>query len=170
MRPETDAPMEMREGAETFRDRVIHPWMFRAYMLAKMPVLGVTGTYLTDIDTEHCETVIPFGWGTKNLFGRFSDSAVVAAAETTSLALLVLHVRNQEAELTADLESMSVDAEPPEEEDLRVRCTEGAEAADFVYRADREPPRSREFHVRVERPGGSKVYDVELDWRLRRKR
>lgn len=169
MTPETDAPMEMQEGAESFHDRVIHPWMFRAYMLAKMPVLGVTGTYLTDIDTEHCETVVPFGWGTKNLFGRFSDSAVVAAAETTSLALLVLHVRNQEAELTADLDSMSVDAGSPGENDLRVRCTEGVEAADFVYRADREPPRSREFHVKVERRSGGTVYEVELDWTLRRK-
>lgn len=168
MQPETDAPMDLQEGGDSFRDRVIHPWMFRAYMLAKMPVLGVTGMYLTEIDTRRCEAVLPYGWGTKNLYGRMFDSAVVAAAETASLALLVLHVRNQSAELTAELEHVHADIDAPPEKDLRVRCESGHHYADFVRRAMDSAPRERNFEAVAETRGGDVCYEVEFRWRLRR--
>lgn len=167
MQPETDAPMDLQEGGRTFRDRVIHPWMFRAYMLAKMPALGVTGTYLADIDTRRCEAVVPFGWGTENLFGRMFDSAVVAAAETASLALLVLHVRNQSAELTAELTELSAEIDAPPPEDLRVRCENGHRYADFVCRAKSGPPRESAFSAVVESERGEAFYEIEFCWQLR---
>lgn len=169
MQPETDAPMDLQEGGETFRDRVVHPWMFRAYMLAKMPALGVTGTYLTEIDPRRCEAIVPFGWGTKNLFGRMFDSAVLAAAETTSLALLVLHVRNQSADLTAELESVEADIDAAPTEDLRIRCESGHRYADFVRRASQDPPREQTFEAVVETRRGDVSHEVEFRWRLRSK-
>jgi len=168
VQPETDAPMDLQEGGESFRNRVIHPWMFRAYMLAKMPVLGVTGMYLTEIDTRRCEGVVPYGWGTKNLYGRIFDSAVLAAAETASLALLILHVRNQSAPLEAELRSVRADVESaPDGEDLRVRCSDGHRYADFVRRAAGSAPRDCTFEARAETRSGEVSHDVELRWELR---
>lgn len=169
MQPETDAPMRLQSGGEKFQSRVINPLMFRAYMLAKMPVLGITGTYLSDIDTRRSVAVVPFGWSTKNLFGRFFDSAVVAAAETASLSLLVLHVRNQGAELTANLSNLDVDVHRSPSEELYVRCEEGHRYADFVRRARAEAPMEQTVRAVVETASGERTHEVELRWRLQKK-
>lgn len=169
MQPETDAPMDLRDGGETFRERVIHPWMFRAYMLAKMPVLGVTGAYLTDIGPRRSEMHLPYGWSTKNLFGRLFDSAVVAAGETTSLALLVLHVRNQDADLTAELVELEGDVSRAPSSDLQLRCEGGHRYADFVWRADRDAPSEAAFEVVAETVQGRTTHELEFTWRLREK-
>ena len=169
MQPETDAPMDLRPGGETFRDRVHSPLMFRAYMLAKMPVLGVTGSYLVEIDTRRSEMMIPYGWTTQNLFGRMFDSAVVAAAETTSLSLLVLHVRNQEADLTAELARIETEVLESPSEDLHVRCGDGHRYADFVARAaNDETPLEQDFQVVAETANGRACYQHRFRWRLRR--
>lgn len=169
MQPETDAPMDLRPGGETFRDRVINPLMFRAYMLAKMPVLGVTGSYLVEIDTRRAELVVPYGWTTKNMFSRMFDSAVVAAAETTSLSLLVLHIRNQDADLTAELASIETEILESPTEDLHVRCTDGHRYADFVARAAREGPLEQDFQVVAETANGRSSHQLRFRWRLREK-
>jgi hypothetical protein len=166
VQPETDAPMDLSAGGETFRDRVIHPWMFRAYMLAKMPVLGVTGAYLTEIDTRSAELALPFGWGTKNLYGRMFDSAVVAGAETTSMSLLVLHIRNQEAELSAEVAGLEVDVLESTTEDLEIVCDDGHRYADFVARASRDAPHTQQFRVDARTTTGRIVHRVTLEWRL----
>lgn len=167
MQPETDAPMSLKPGGETFRDRVVHPLMFRAYMLAKMPVLGVTGAYLTDIDTRRSEMVLPFGWSTKNLFGRMFDSAVVAAAETTSLSLLVLHVRNQDVALRAELVEMTTEVHASPTSDLHIRCEDGHHYADFVRRASEEAPLTRTFEVCAKTSDGRTCHEIAFQWRLR---
>ena len=169
MQPETDAPMDLQPGGEAFRSRVVNPLMFRAYMLAKMPVLGVTGSYLADIGTRRCEMVVPYGWSTKNLFGRFFDSAVVAAAETTSLALLVLHIRNQDAALTADLVEIDADVLASPGDDLYVRCENGHHYADFVSRGATQAPVEHTFTAHAETSAGEVSHELEFRWRLRRK-
>ncbi len=166
MQPETDAPMELRDGGQAFRDRVARPLMFRAYMLAKMPVLGVTGSYLTEIDTRRATLALPFGWTTKNLFGRLFDSAVVAAAETTSLALLVLHLRNQQTELTAELAEIEAEILESTTEDLQITCDDGHRYADFVSRTARRAPRTERFEVLARTSTGRIVHRIELRWRL----
>jgi len=169
VQPETDAPMDLRPGGEAFRDRVASPLMFRAYMLAKMPVLGVTGSHLVEIDTRRSELVVPFGWTTQNLFGRMFDSAVVAAAETTSLALLVLHIRNQAADLTAELANIETQIVKTPIEDLHVRCRDGHRYADFVARAAADPPLEQDFQTVAETTNGQNCHQLRFRWRLRRR-
>lgn len=167
MQPETDAPMDLRSGGKTFRDRVIRPLMFRAYMLGKMPVLGVTGSYLVEIDTRRAELILPFGWTTKNLFGRMFDSAVTAAAETTSLSLLVLHIRNQQADLTAELTRVETEIAESPDEDLHVRCADGHRYADFVARAAEQPPLEQDFQVVAETGNGRGTHQFRFRWKLK---
>ena len=169
MQPETDAPMELRNGGEAFRNRVISPLMFRSYMLVKMPVLGVTGAYLSQIDTRRSEAHLPYSWTTKNLFGRMFDSAVTATAETTSLSLLVLHIRNQDADLTAELVEMECDVLRTVEQDLHLRCQDGYRYADFVNRAADSGPMTQSFEVCAETIDGRATHEFEFRWRLRAK-
>lgn len=169
MQPETDAPMDLQQGGEAFRNRVISPLMFRSYMLVKMPVLGVTGAYLSQIDTRRTEIFLPYSWTTKNLFGRMFDSAVTAAAETASLSLLVLHIRNQDTDLTAELAEMECEVHRTVDEDLQLRCQDGYRYADFVNRAVDTAPMTKSFEVVAETANGRPTHEFEFTWRLREK-
>lgn len=165
--PPANPPMDLREGGAKFRNRVINPLMFRAYMLAKMPVLGVTGTYLDEINTHHCVATLPCGWTTKNLFGQTFNAAVLAAAETASVALLVLHIRNQDADVTPDVVEIDSRFGDATLEELQLRCDDGARYADFVARARHtDEPIEETFTVVVNDEHGETVHEVDLTWRL----
>lgn len=163
----TDAPMDLREGGQAFRNRVINPMMFRAYMLVKMPVLGVTGTYLEEIDTQRCVATLPCGWTTKNLFGKTFNAAVLAAAETASVALLVLHVRNQAADVTPEMIEIDGRFGEPELEELTIRCDDGERYAAFVARAKAsDEPIEETFTVYAQDVRGQARHEVDITWRL----
>ena len=98
-------PRTLTQGGKTFKGRVDNPVVFRAYMMGKMPTLGITGAYIEDIDVTTSKVALPYSWGVKNLFGRGSTAAAVAAAEAAAVSLLVLNVRNQGASLTAHVRS-----------------------------------------------------------------
>ena len=162
-----DAPMDLRGRGAAFRNRVINPTMFRVYMLAKMPVLGVTGTYLTEIDTHRCVATLPCGWTTKNLFGNTFNAAVLAAAETASVALLVLHLRNQEAEVTPEVVKIESRFGKSRLEELTLRCDDGERYAEFVARAAAADGAIEEtFTIRGLDQVGRPRHEVDLTWRL----
>jgi len=158
--------LEMREGGRAFRDRVSNPWAFRAYMMVKMPVLGITGSYLTHLGPRRAELVTPFGWGTKNLFGGLFDSAVMAAVETTTLSLIVLHSRNQQADLAAELTHVEIGRRASVKQQVRVRCDQGLKVARAVESAGAACPHEFSLHATVDSEGGRRTHDVALRWRL----
>ncbi len=162
--------LELKEGGAAFKKRVSNPRVFKAYMLVKAPVLGVTGAYLEDIGTHGAHLVVPFGRTTKNLFGKLFGAAVLAGAETASASMIVLHMRNQGGKLTADLVGVSMQAHGEAAGDARVIADNGAAYAEFVRRAiDSGEPIEETFHVSVVDPDGERTHDIELTWRVREK-
>jgi acyl-coenzyme A thioesterase PaaI-like protein len=165
----TEATLKLQPGGRKFRDRVKNPTMFRVYMLAKAPVLGVTGAYLDIVEPAGCEMVVPFGRTTKNLFGNMFASAISAAAETTSAASLVLHVRNQDASLTAELVALYLEELRPVQEEVRVIDHNGEQVAEFVERAAGGGDDQETFKLRVIDRSGEATHRVEVTWRLKPK-
>lgn len=156
----------LNEGGAKFRDRVSKPSMFRAYMLVKQPVLGVTGAHIENIGSDGCAILMPWGRGTKSLFGTMFGAAVVAAAETVTSALLVLHIRNESANLTAELVKMELEQFKAAWETVRVTCIEGALARDLVRSAARDGQAEGSLEVRVLTDLGLLTHRLRITWRL----
>lgn len=165
----TDTDLKLRPGGRKFRDRVKNPTLFRVYMLAKSPVLGVTGAYLDRVEPAGCEMVVPFGRTTKNLFGNMFGGAITAAAETTSAASLVLHVRNQDASLTAELVALYLEELRPVQEEVRVVDHNGTQVAEFVRRVVDGGDNQETFGLDVVDAAGKPTHRVEVTWRLKPK-
>lgn len=162
-----DRLLEMKAGGEKFKNRVSNPRVFRAYMLVKAPVLGITGAALEEIDTHGARMSLPFSKRVKNLFGGMFGAAVVAGAETTSAAMLVLHIRNQQAKLTAELVRVELDVMEQVAEDLRVFAHEGARYAEFVERAAAAgKPIEESFDVSAATRAGRVSHRLKFTWRL----
>ena len=159
--------LELNEGGAKFQKRVSSPRVFRAYMLVKAPVLGVTGASLESIETHGARMALPFSKRTKNLFGNMFGSAVIASAETTSASMLVLHIRNQGAKLTAELVGIDYQALESGNEPLRVFAHEGLRYAEFVELASTSgKPEEESFEVTAANAGGTTTHRIKLTWRL----
>lgn len=162
-----DRLLELKQGGEKFKNRVSNARVFRAYMLVKAPVLGVTGASLESIETHGARMALPFSGRAKNLFGGMFGAAVIAGAETTSAAMLVLHIRNQSAKLTAELAHLEYTAVEQVTEDLRVFAHEGARYAEFVEKAAAAGKSVEEtFEVSAATVPGRVTHRIKLTWRL----
>ena len=165
-----DRLLELQSGGLKFKNRVSSARVFKAYMLVKAPVLGVTGATLEEIGTHGVRMALPFSSRAKNLFGNMFGSAVIAAAETTSAAMLVLHIRNQGAKLTAELVGIDYKAIAQPTEDLRVFAHEGLRYAEFVQTAALSgKPETQAFTVSAATKAGDETHQLTLHWRLKPK-
>lgn len=158
--------LTLTDGGAKFRDRVKNHRVFKLYMLVKEPVLGVTGAHLDVIQTDRIEMVLPHGRATKNLFGDFFGGAVAAAAETTSAAMCVLHIRNQGASLTAKLVEFTLRQEQPADGPLRIVADRGEQYAEFVERAVSNGEGEETFHLIALDESGRTTHSFSITWRL----
>ncbi|MEL6177858.1 MAG: hypothetical protein AAFS10_02845 [Myxococcota bacterium] len=156
----------MGEGGEAFKGRVMNPNVFRVYMLVKMPVLGVTGTWLKVLDLERCVAVLPYSWRVRNLFGVVTTGALAAAAEIASVSLWVINIRNQGAALTPVPVTVTVEAQQPVTEAVTFRCLDGERYADVVLEAAGGASVEEACQVEGVNVHGQRVCLVTLWWRL----
>jgi len=134
--------------------------------MVKMPTLGITGAYIEEIDVTTSKVVLPFGWGIKNLFGRGSTAAAVAAAEAAAVSLIVLNVRNQGASLTAHVRSLAIKTFAEVDEELVFECEDGPSYAQFVADAAKSGKETWELSVVGQTRGGTLTHRIDIIWEL----
>lgn len=166
--PYTGPERTLKAGGHKFRARVMNPATFRLYMLVKMPPLGVTGTYLKRLDLEACEAFLPFGWGSKDLFGNLASASIEVAAEITAASLWVLHIRNESADVQPIPTHVAMKMDRTVREAVRLRTTGGWRHGDVI---DEVVERGEAVEIKTTTTvhtakGGEKVGSVVITWSL----
>ncbi len=79
-----------------FIRKMTNPWMYRFFLLQKVPLGLIAGMKLKYIDANKCQATIPYRWITTNPFKSAYFAALAMAAELSngSLALLATYKRN----------------------------------------------------------------------------
>lgn len=166
-----DWPRDLQEGGLKFKQRVSNPVVFRAYMMVKMPTLGVTGASIRDLTPTSCAVELPLGWGTGDLFGRIATPAALAAAEIASASLMVINIRNQGAALNPRVVNVLLGAATPVKEDLIFTCEHGEGYGQLVADAAATGETIRRlFTVVGKTRGGQEAFSVQLEWEVAPKR
>jgi hypothetical protein len=82
----------LNERSERYRRRVLHPWGFRAYLWAKVPLAACAGLRLVSLDASSCTVSLPGGWRTSNPFRStyFAAQAMAAEMSTGAPALMLV--------------------------------------------------------------------------------
>lgn len=78
---------------ERLRRRLLKPWAFKAYLLAKLPLAALAGLRLRHLDESSCSVRLPGGWRTRNPFGSTYFAAQAMAAEMSTGAPALMLVR-----------------------------------------------------------------------------
>ena len=72
--------------------RMKNPFLMRGFMLTKLPLGLMAGLRVAHLDTESCQTRLPYGWRTTNPFRSMYFAAQSMAAELSTGALAMLAV------------------------------------------------------------------------------
>jgi len=72
------------EASERQRRRILKPWGFRLYLLARLPLAAGAGLRLRSLDESSCTVSLPGGWRTRNPFGSTYFAAQAMAAEMST--------------------------------------------------------------------------------------
>ena len=76
--------MSFPEASERQRRRILKPWGFRLYLLARLPLAAGAGLRLRSLDESSCTVSLPGGWRTRNPFGSTYFAAQAMAAEMST--------------------------------------------------------------------------------------
>ena len=89
-------PFYLTDEHKDFIGKIMNPWMFRYFLLRKVPLGLLAGMKLKYLDMHRCEATIPYRWITTNPFKSAYFAALAMAAELSngSLALLAVYKCN----------------------------------------------------------------------------
>lgn len=76
--------MSFNAKSEAARQRILAPWIFRAYLWKKLPLGACAGLGLQHLDERSCRVTLPGGWRTQNPFRSTYFAAQCMAAEMST--------------------------------------------------------------------------------------
>ena len=122
-------------GAQTFRNRLNSPRLFRAYMAAKMPLGALAGLKIETLDGYQCAVSVPCSWRTKNPFGSIYFAALSMAAELSCAGLALMASRAPEEKVAVYPIGLKGDFIKQAKAKTTFTCTQGPELFAAVRRA-----------------------------------
>lgn len=76
--------MSLTPEAERMRRRLLNPWLFRGYLVGRLPLAAAAGLRLRRLDDTACDVWLPGGWRTRNPFASTYFAAQAMAAEMST--------------------------------------------------------------------------------------
>jgi hypothetical protein len=98
--------VSFNEKSEAARRRLLKPWTFRAYLLAKVPLAALSGLRLVRLDEDGCTVRLPGGWRTQNPFRSTYFAAQMMAAEMSTGAPAMVLVEGAPASVALILRDL----------------------------------------------------------------
>ena len=98
--------MSFNEKSEAVRRRLLKPWTFRAYLLAKVPLAAWAGLRLVRLEEDGCTVRLPGGWRTQNPFRSTYFAAQMMAAEMSTGAPAMVLVEGAPASVALILRDL----------------------------------------------------------------
>ena len=81
---------------QNFIGKILNPFIFRFFMLFKLPLGLFSGMRVRELTGTKCVTTVPYGWMTRNPFKSTYFAALSMAAELSNgaMALMAVYKRN----------------------------------------------------------------------------
>ncbi len=120
---------------ESFRKKMLNPWLFRTFAFFKVPMGWLSGMKVTELTPERCVSTQPFKWVNKNPFQSTYFAVQSMAAELSTAAIGLMAIQGQKPSIAIIIIDMK--AEFPKKATGRVTftCEDGDKIFEAVERA-----------------------------------
>ncbi len=82
------------QPSTNFKKRITNKWLFRLYLLNKLPLAFFAGLSVDELNEKRCVVHLPFKWVTKNPFHSIYFAVQALAGEMSTGALGMLAINN----------------------------------------------------------------------------
>ena len=149
--------------------QMLSPLSWRVFTTKELPSLGLWGVKVRELNAEHCTVTMPYGWRSQNPFRSVYFAAQSGAAELSTGALALLHLKGKAptSMLVTQFDSKYYKKASAK---LRFECKDGlaiAEAVDGTL-ADGEG-RTVVAHSVATLPDGTVASEFWVTWSFRRR-
>jgi hypothetical protein len=150
--------------------RLKNPFLFRGFLLAKLPLALVAGLRVRELDTERCVATVPYGWRTTNPFRSTYFAALAMAAEMSTGALAMLATELAAAPVALIIVNLEAGFEKKAQGLTTFTCEDGRKAFDAVAETVRtgEPATAR-LETVGRSPDGTVVARFAFVWSFKRR-
>lgn len=157
--------------ADKLTARLKNPFLFRGFLLAKLPLALVAGLRVREVDTERCVVTIPYGWRTTNPFRSTYFAALSMAAEMSTGALSMLATELASSPVALLIVNLEASFEKKAQALTTFTCEDGRKAFDAVAETVRtgEPATARMETV-GRSPDGTVVARFVFTWSFKRRK
>jgi len=127
--------VSLTQDQQTFIYRILNPFIFRFFLLFKLPFGIVSGMRVRQLDTNKCVTTIPYGWLTRNPFKSTYFAALSMAAELSNGAMALLAVHKTEPSVAVIIVGMESEFTKMAKDVTTFTCEEGHKLFEAVEEA-----------------------------------
>ncbi len=128
------APDTLQPWEQKFIDRLKNPFLFKLFLLAKLPLGFFSGMRVKDISKHHCVATVSYGWMTRNPFKSTYFAALSMAAELSTGALALFAVEKTKPSVAVIIIGMEAEFPKRAVNITTFTCEEG----DILFNAVKE--------------------------------
>lgn len=160
----------LTDAEKKFVKRITNPFMFRLYLLYKLPLAFVSGMKITELSKEHAVATINYKWLTQNPFRSTYFAALAMAAEASNGVLALLAVEGRKPSVAVIIVDMKAQFIKKATDLTTFTCNDGHllfEAADKA--AETGEATSATVKTIGRSKDGTVVAEFELTWSFKRR-
>lgn len=115
--------------------RLNNGWLFRSFLLMKMPIAWIAGMKLDRIDKDSCTASMPFRWLSQNPFRSIYFATQAMSAELSTGALAMLAIEGCNPSVAMLITDMKASYTKKANKTVYYTCEEGQRLFDAVHQA-----------------------------------
>ncbi|MFN0275220.1 MAG: DUF4442 domain-containing protein, partial [Chitinophagales bacterium] len=85
--------MNREQAQENFRKKISNNFLFRFFLLQRMPLALIAGLYVRKLDKESCTVSVPYKWLSQNPFRSIYFAAQAMSAEMSTGILSMMAIQ-----------------------------------------------------------------------------
>lgn len=115
--------------------RMTRPWLFRLFLIRKMPIAWIAGLRLRRLDRDSCTASMPYRWLSQNPFRSIYFATQAMAAELSTGALAILAVTGARPSVSMLITGLEAEYSKKADRTVYFHCDDGARLLETVDRA-----------------------------------
>lgn len=117
---------------ERFKKRMLNAWLFRFFLLLKIPLGWASGMKVIELEADHATTTVAHRWLNQNPFRSMYFAVMAMAAELSTGALALLAIEGIKPSVASIIVGMDAEFVKKATSRVKFTCTEGAQVFEAV--------------------------------------
>lgn len=130
-----DTAFTPNKAQQSLLQRLNRGFVFRLFLLAKMPIAWIAGLRLVEIDGETCKASMPYWWLSQNPFRSTYFATQAMAAELSTGALAMVAIEAAQPSISMLVTGMEASYGKKATRKATFTCSEGHKIHEAVQRA-----------------------------------